>query len=62
MGWRNEVRGLWAGFMQFKLHLVVNHMGGVVAAKLTQANVDDRVPVRELAANFRTGYMETKAI
>ncbi|BBR38376.1 transposase [Aeromonas veronii] len=43
-------KGTMGWFYGFKLHLIVNHMGGLVAAKLTPANVDDRAPVRELAA------------
>jgi len=33
----------------FKLHLIVNHLGEIVALKLTQGNVDDRNPVPEMA-------------
>ncbi|AGH42389.1 transposase [Paraglaciecola psychrophila 170] len=36
-------------FYGFKLHLVVNHHGEIVAAKVTTANVHDTQPVRELA-------------
>ncbi|WP_275368519.1 IS982 family transposase, partial [Xenorhabdus bovienii] len=32
-----------------KLHLIVNHQGEIMAAKLTPGNVDDREPVHELA-------------
>lgn len=35
-------------FYGFKLHLVINHKGDILAIKLTQGNVDDRQPVREL--------------
>ncbi len=35
------------GFFGFKLHLIVNHQGKIVSAKLTPGNVDDREPVRE---------------
>ncbi len=33
----------------FKLHIITNHLGDIVAAKLTPANTDDRKPVRELS-------------
>ena len=36
-------------FFGFKLHLIVNHLGEVVAAKLTPANVHDTTPVAEMA-------------
>ncbi|WP_338149569.1 transposase, partial [Xenorhabdus bovienii] len=32
-------------FYGFKLHLIVNHQGEIMAAKLTPGNVDDREPV-----------------
>lgn len=36
-------------FYGFKLHLIVNHLGDIVAAKLTTGNVHDTKPVPELA-------------
>ena len=36
-------------FYGFKLHIIVNHVGDILAAKVTPANVDDRKPVPELA-------------
>lgn len=33
----------------FKLHLIINHLGEIVALKLTKGNVDDRKPVAEMA-------------
>ena len=42
-------KGTMGWFYGFKLHLIVNHIGGIVAAKLPPANVDDRKPVKELA-------------
>ncbi|MCG8523756.1 MAG: IS982 family transposase [Pseudomonadales bacterium] len=35
-------------FYGFKLHLVVNHKGEILAVKLTRGHVDDRTPVPEL--------------
>ena len=35
-------------FYGFKLHIVVNERGGLLAACITKANVDDRVPVPNL--------------
>jgi len=39
-------------FFGFKLHLIVNHKGDILAAKLTPANVDDRKPVPEMTDNL----------
>ncbi|EKT64786.1 IS982 family transposase, partial [Providencia burhodogranariea] len=36
-------------FYGFKLHIIVNHLGEIVAAKLTPANVNDRTPVKVLS-------------
>ncbi len=36
-------------FYGFKLHMITNYLGYIVAAKLTPANIDDRKPVRELS-------------
>ncbi|WP_038251322.1 IS982 family transposase [Xenorhabdus nematophila] len=36
-------------FYGFKLHLIVNHHGEILALKVTPGNVDDREPVRELS-------------
>jgi DDE family transposase len=36
-------------FFGFKLHLVVNDRGALLACRLTAANVDDRTPVPQLA-------------
>lgn len=33
----------------FKLHLIINHLGEIVALKLTKGNEDDRKPVPEMA-------------
>jgi hypothetical protein len=39
-------------FFGFKLHLIVNECGELLAVKLTKANVDDRTPVPEMASNL----------
>ena len=39
-------------FYGFKLHIIVNHLGDIVAAKLTTGNTDDRKPVRELSKSL----------
>ncbi len=44
-------RGTMGWFYGFKLHIIVNHLGDIIAAKITPANVDDRKPVPELAKN-----------
>lgn len=42
-------KGTMGWFYGFKLHIIVNHLGDILAAKITPANVDDRTPVPELA-------------
>ena len=42
-------RGTMGWFYGFKLHLIVNHQGEIVSAKLTTANVHDTKPVEEMA-------------
>jgi len=42
-------KGTMGWFYGFKLHIIVNHLGDILAAKITPANVDDRKPVPELA-------------
>ena len=42
-------KGTMGWFYGFKLHLVVNHHGEIVAAKVTTGNVHDTQPIRELA-------------
>lgn len=39
-------------FFGFKLHVVVNHLGELMACKLTPGNVDDRKPVFDLMKNL----------
>lgn len=36
----------------FKLHLIINHLGEIVALKLTKGNVDDRKPVLDMAESI----------
>jgi len=44
-------KGTMGWFYGFKLHLIVNHTGDILAVKLTPGNVDDRKPVPELTDN-----------
>lgn len=39
-------------FMGFKLHLIINTKGQIIAVKITTGNVDDRKPVPELSTNL----------
>lgn len=39
-------------FYRFKLHIIVNHVGDILAAKITLANVDDRKTVSELTKDL----------
>ena len=37
----------------FKLHLVINHKGQMIAAKITRGNADDRKPVEQVTRNLK---------
>ena len=43
-------------FFGFKLHLIINDQGEILACQFTPGNIDDRVPVKNLAKNL-TGYL-----
>ena len=47
-GWAARGKTTMGWFYGFKLHLIVNHEGEIIAFALTAGNVDDRVPVPEL--------------
>ena len=42
-------------FLGFKLHMVINNKGEIMAIKITKGNVDDRKPVEQLLKNLK-GY------
>lgn len=39
-------------FFGFKLHLVINHLGELIAFCVTKGNVDDRKPLEQLFKNL----------
>ena len=39
-------------FYGFKLHLVCNHRGELVACQITPGNIDDRTPIPEMTSNL----------
>ena len=41
-------KGTMGGSFGFKLHLIINHLGEIVAIKLTKGNEDDRKPVPDM--------------
>lgn len=43
-------------FFGFKLHLIINDSGELLACQITPGNVDDRVPVEKLSKNL-SGYL-----
>lgn len=43
-------------FYGFKLHIVINHKGQIMAVKITSGNTDDRVPVEQLTKDLQ-GFM-----
>lgn len=44
-------KGTMGWFYGFKLHLIMNDKGGLLAVKVTEGNVDDRVLVPEVVEN-----------
>lgn len=55
-GMAERGKGTMGWFYGFKLHLIMNDEGGLLAAKVTAGNVDDRSPVPEMVDNV-TGSM-----
>ena len=47
-GWAARGKTTMGWFYGFKLHLVVNDRGEIIAVQLTPGNVDDRTPIPEL--------------
>jgi len=53
-------------FFGFKLHLLINHKGEIVAVKISKGNVDDRVPVDKMTEKLfgfivlDKGYIDAK--
>jgi hypothetical protein len=53
-------------FFGFKLHLIINEQGGLLAVKITPGNVDDRVPVDKMTEKLQgklfgdKGYLSQK--
>ena len=45
-------KGTMGWFYGFKLHLIMNDEGGLLAVKVTAGNVDDRTPVRDMVDNL----------
>lgn len=48
-------------FYGFKLHVVLNHQGELLACQLTPGNTDDRRPVRKLTERLCGRLLPTKA-
>ena len=47
-------------FFGFKLHLVINHKGEIMAMKITPGNTDDRAPLPAMAAGLRGRLLADK--
>ena len=43
-------------FFGFKLHIIINHKGQLIATKITRGNMNDRAPVEQLTGSL-TGIM-----
>lgn len=48
-----KTRSSMGWFFGFKLHLIINNLGEIMACKLTPANTDDRKPVPKLMAGLK---------
>lgn len=46
-------KGTMGWFYGFKLHLIMNDEGGLLAVKVTAGNVDDRTPVLDMVDNVK---------
>jgi len=55
-------KGTMVWLFGFKLHLLINHNGEILAVKITAGNEDDRTPVINLCKNLTGNYMRTKDI
>jgi hypothetical protein len=51
-GFAKQGKSSMGFFYGFKLHLIINEKGEIIALKLTQGNVDDRAPVPGLTKNL----------
>ena len=40
-------------FFGFKLHMIINDIGQIIAIKITKGNIDDRTPVTELTKKLK---------
>ena len=47
-----KAKSTMGGFLGFKLHLVINDKGEIMAVKVTPGNVDDRRPILNLMKNL----------
>ena len=57
-------RSTMGWFYGFKLHLIINDKGEILDFVITQANVDDRDPLKngKFVSKIRGNYMQTKGI
>lgn len=51
-GIAKKAKSTMGWFFGFKLHLIINDKGEIMAFKITKGNVDDRIPVPDLAKNL----------
>ena len=47
-------------FFGFKLHMIINDVGQIMAIKITKGNVDDRTPVEELTKKLKGSVYANK--
>ena len=53
-------RSTMGWFFGFKLHVVMNHKGELMAIKITPGNTDDRAPLEEMAAGLEGKLLADK--
>ena len=48
-------------FFGFKLHMIINDVGQIMAIKITKGNIDDRTPVAELTKKLKGSIYADKS-
>ncbi|EJM5005084.1 IS982 family transposase [Salmonella enterica] len=51
-GYAEQGKSSTGWFFGFKLHVIINHLGEIISARLTARNVDDRKPVADMASGI----------
>ena len=49
-------------FFRFKMHMIINDIGQIMATKITKGNVDDRTPISELTKKLKGSIYADKGL